>query len=56
MCNLLRVHSQFWDNFWQLAHVVKRLDKKSKVDLKIYDVIDWTANNYNTHITQYLKK
>ena len=25
------------------------------VNLKIYDVTDWTVNNSNTHITQYLK-
>ena len=30
------------------------LDKK--VNFKIYDITDWTKNNYNTHITQYLKK
>ena len=23
---------------------------------KIYDIINWETNNYNTHITQYLKK
>ena len=26
------------------------------VSFKIYDVTDWTTNNYNTHIAQYLKK
>ena len=26
------------------------------VNFKMYDVTDWTTNNYNTHITQYLKK
>ena len=29
---------------------------KAMVNVKIYDVINWEANNYNTHITQYLKK
>ena len=29
---------------------------KAKVNFKIYDVTDWTTNNYNTHIAQYLKK
>ena len=24
------------------------------VNYKIYDATDWTANNYDTHITQYL--
>ena len=31
------------------GHAGKRLDKKAKVDFKIYDIIDWIANNYNTH-------
>ena len=37
-------------------HVGKRLDKKAKVNSKIYDVTDWTTNNSNTHTAQYLKK
>ena len=28
----------------------KRLDKKGKVNLKIYDVADWETNNYNIHV------
>ena len=28
----------------------KRLDKKGKVNLKIYDVTDWETNNYNIHV------
>ena len=35
--------------------VEKQLNKKPKLDVKIYDVTGWTTNNYNTHITQYLK-
>ena len=35
--------------------IEKQLNKKPKLDVKIYDVTGWTANNYNTHITQYLK-
>ena len=38
------------------GYVEKRLDKKAMVNYKIYDVTDWTTNNYNTHIAQYLKK
>ena len=34
----------------------KRLDKKAKVNFKIYDVTDWTTNDYDTHTAQYLKK
>ena len=31
---------------------VEQLDKKKdQVNFKIYDVIDWTTNNHNTHIT-----
>ena len=26
------------------------------VIFKIYDITEWTTNNYNTHIVQYLKK
>ena len=36
--------------------VEKRLDKKAMVNFKIYDVLDWTTNYYNTHIAQCLKK
>ena len=32
-----------------LDHVGKRLDKKAEGYFKIYDVTDWTANNFNTH-------
>ena len=39
-----------------LDHVGKRFDKKAKGYFKIYDVTDWTANNFNTHNAQYLKK
>ena len=38
------------------ALVGKRLDKKTKVNFKMYDVIDWETNNYTTHSDQYLKK
>ena len=35
------------------GHVGKRLDN---FDFKIYDVTDWTENNYNKHTAQYLEK
>ena len=35
--------------------VAKRLDKKDKANFKFYDVTAWLANNFNTHIDQYLK-
>ena len=37
------------------GHAGKRLDKKAKVNFKIYDVIYWETSKYNTHIPQYLK-
>ena len=33
-----------------LSHVGKRLDKKAKVNFKIYDIATWETNNYNAHI------
>ena len=41
---------------WLFGYLGKRLDKKVKVNSNIYDVTDWTTNNYNTNIAQYLKK
>ena len=38
------------------SNVGKRLDKKAKVNFKIYDTTDWETNNSNTHNTQFLKK
>ena len=33
------------------AIVEKRLDKKGKVNFKMYDVTTWLKNNYNTQYT-----
>ena len=38
------------------GYAEEHLDEKAKINLKIYDVKDWTTNNYNIHIAQYLKK
>ena len=38
------------------GYVEKGLDKKAMVIFKIYDVTDWTANDYNTNIAQYFIK
>ena len=38
------------------VHVGKRVDKKVKVNFRIYDVTDWEKNNCTTHIARYLKK
>ena len=34
----------------------KRLDKKAKVILKIYDALKWNTHNYNKHTARYLRK
>ena len=47
-------YSNFCPDFF--GHLGKRLDKKAKINFKIYNAADWTTNNYNTHIAQYLKK
>ena len=41
---------------WLFGYVKKQLDKKANINFKIYDIPDWTINNYNTNIGQYLKK
>ena len=30
----------------------KRLDKKTMINFNMYDVTDWTTNNYKTQIAQ----
>ena len=35
---------------WLSGYVEEQLNKNASVNLKIYDVTDWTANNYNTYI------
>ena len=40
---------------WPFGYEEKRLDKEAIDNFKIYDVKEWTTNNYNTHIVQYLK-
>ena len=41
---------------WIFGYVEKHLDQKAEINFKIYDVVDWTTNNYNTNVAQYLKK
>ena len=38
------------------GHVEKRLDKKAKVNFRIYDIRDCITNIYIKYIAQYLKK
>ena len=49
----LRYFCFFHDFF---GYVENRLDKKAKVNFKIYVVLDWPTNNFNTYIVSYLKK
>ena len=44
----------FCSNFF--GHVVKQLNKKPKVNFRIYDHKNWETNNYNMHIAQNLSK
>ena len=41
---------------WLFGYVEMQLDREVVVNFKIYDAIDWATNNYNTHITHYLKE
>ena len=50
---VLKIFTIFPDFF---GYVEKRLDNKSKVNFKTYDVASWNTNNYNKHIVRYLKK
>ena len=38
-------------NFW--GQLAKGLHKKAYLKFKLYSVIDWETNNYNTPIVQY---
>ena len=49
----MKIFNYFSDNF---GHAGKQLDQKASVNFKIYDIRNWKANNYNTHIAQYIKK
>ena len=56
-CKKLLSFSRYYHFLSRLfGHVGKLLEKKVKVNFKIYDVTGWTANDYNTHIAQNLKK
>ena len=39
---------------WHFGYVEKRFDKKAMVKFKISDVTDWTTNNYNIYVAQYV--
>ena len=51
---VLEIYCTFLSLFFD--HVEKWLDKKVKINSKLYYVTDGTTNEYNTHIAQYHKK
>ena len=53
---LLYVTMLFYFMLKSLFVLEKRLNKKAKVNFEIYDVTEWTPNNYNAHLTQYFGK
>ena len=46
----LFVFERFTCLSWPFGYEEKRLDKEAIDNFKIYDVKEWTTNNYNTHI------
>ena len=53
---LLKLFSFFHFCLDLFGYVGKRLDKKAKENLKIFNVTNWSSTNYNKHIGRYLKK
>ena len=56
MLNGVFIHEIFTFLSWIFGHVGKRHDKKGQINIKIYYMTNWTANNCNAHISQYFKK
>lgn len=50
----LFVFKTFTFSSWLFVQTGKPLDKQPKVNFRIYDVTDWTANKYHIHIAWYL--
>ena len=53
---LLYVTMLFYFMLKSLFVLENRLNKKANVNFEIYDVTEWTPNNYNAHLTQYFGK
>ena len=53
---VLFIYEIFQFLFRIFGHIGKRLDKKAKVNFRIYDATNLITNRYNTHIARYLKK
>ena len=45
---------KFFPDFF--CYIEKQLDRKAKVNFKIYGITNWKTKNYNKHIARYLKK
>ena len=41
---------------WRFSYIEKRFDTKVEVVFKIYEVKDWTTNNYNIQTAKYIQK
>ena len=46
----LFIHKIFKFLSWHFGHVAKWLEKKNRVNFKIYGITVWLSNNCNTHI------
>ena len=51
MLKALFVFKIFVFLFRLVVHVGKRFDRKTKINLKIYNVTEWIINNYTTYIS-----
>ena len=51
MLKALFVFKIFVFLFRLVVYVGKRFDRKTKINLKIYNVTEWIINNYNTYIS-----
>ena len=41
---------------WLSGYVAKWFRIKAKVNFKIYDIKEWTINNYNIQLVYYMKR
>ena len=52
MLEALFIFKIFTSLSWLFGHVEKRLDKKTWIKFKLYDITDCQTNNYNTYIAR----
>ena len=53
---MLFVSSEELFSFLRCLNCCPRLNKKAKVNFKIYDITNWITNNYNKQVARYLIK